>query len=170
MKQTEAVSGGLVRRVIYYRPLRAYRTEKGGALDNSVPAFSYDETNAVVLRDSFFRLDPIARLGFLVHELTHLADVGRRISKSKEWADLIHPRIRKIREMLGAPGTGADVPTGSAAKEIARANGLPSTYAATAAGEALAEIVAYHLIASSYEAPEPIRRFITAHELAHLAP
>jgi len=160
LAKTGKVAGGFMRRVTFYRPLRLYRTQKGGAPGARV-AFSYGETNAVVFRDGFFRWGPTARLYTLIHEMVHISDIGRRISRSEQWATLVRPRIDRIRvEFAALKKSSKVVPELRARNQLARAHGLPSFYASTTEGEALADVVSYHVLIPSYTAPPAIERFI----------
>ena len=163
LRKIEKASPGIIDRVILYRPLRLYRSEKGGPFEQIGTPFAYDAANGIVLRDGFFRLSPDDKKIQFLHELAHVADVGHRISFTKEWAHLVNETLKSVRQKITKLEAANSSPITIREKnQLARAHGFPSFYATTNAGEALAEFVAFQVFDPTFSAPNDIANFISA--------
>jgi tetratricopeptide (TPR) repeat protein len=153
---------GLMRRATAYVPIRIYRTER--LEDPRFPARAEVAVHRLAITDRFFLSGN--RICILIHELVHLADPFLKTALSKEWVELVKPRMGQVRDSLKLKG----VPAIKAATEhkdtdivrlaIARKRGFPTYYASTSLIEALAEFTAYGFLDLGYSPPEAIKAFV----------
>lgn len=120
----------------------------------------------------------------IAHELVHLVDSRHRpveLSRSKEWRDLLEPRIARLDAKLreaGFKGIDDAIRSRDPRKlELAFAEGLPSVYGAKNITEALAEYASYLIVPQKVgpdqvlpPVPPEIRALIRARILAPLPP
>jgi hypothetical protein len=101
-------------------------------------------------------------LRILLHECTHIVDSD--YSESRQWNDLIVPRIRTYRAHFAIPLGYGDPPCHRRSLLLRKLN-LPSDYVAAGSDEALAECVSFTVL-GKYRAPTSIQNFIWTYFLS----
>jgi tetratricopeptide (TPR) repeat protein len=164
LKIIQEKAPGLLRRATIYRPLKLYRQNTMGKL---IISPNLRAENAIVFTDLFFQ-DPHGPK-IVTHEIAHLADSSLKVTNSKEWVNLVRPRIEKVRARLKKEGLTlieAIWVKQVNREDLAHEEGLPSLYAASDEMEALSEYVASIVTAESVAVPASIKAFIESRLLA----
>lgn len=129
----------LVKRAMMYSSITIYRChDQMRRIGQAYPMYVDGRDNELMLADGFFenRIIPVFekyysnRVWSIIHELTHLADTGHKVSASKQWVKLL-PKV------FG--GQTVSVRSTEATDELCWAMGIPSKYAGKNEREALAE-------------------------------
>jgi tetratricopeptide (TPR) repeat protein len=164
LKTIQKKAPGLLRRATVYRPLKLYRQNSMGKF---IISPNLRAENAIVFTDLFFQ-DPRG-LKVVVHETAHLADSSLKVANSREWVNLVRPRIEKVKERLKQEGLTiieAIWVKQVNREDVAHEEGLPSLYAASDEMEALPEYVASIVTAESVAIPPPIQTFVASKMLS----
>jgi tetratricopeptide (TPR) repeat protein len=164
LKTIQEKAPGLLRRATIYRPLKLYRQNTMGKF---IISPNLRAENAIVFTDLFFQ-DP-RELKVVVHEIAHLADSSLKVANSKEWVNLVRPRIEKVKERLRKEGLTlieAIWVKQVNREDVAHAEGLPSLYAASDEMEALSEYVASIVTVESVAIPPSVKAFVVSKMLS----
>lgn len=144
-----------ITRVTAYRPMNFYRIGQ-----SQIDAWSVISENALVVSDGYLNHNPKL---LIAHEMTHLIDSTKKISKSREWLTIYTPIREKIEARLQKEGMNIidTVWVKRVNREyIAREEGLPTLYAATDGSEGLAECVAESIYGENPSLAKPIQQFL----------
>ncbi len=96
-----------------------------------------------------------------IHEIVHLADPVDQIGRSKEWSNMIEPRLASVSHALNKKRLTVRQAMFKRLDADAAVFGFPSIYAATSRHEALAEFVAANYFGKPI--PKDIEEFIAKH-------
>ena len=95
--------------------------------------------SAIYFMDSYFKLPRWDRVVVILHELAHVVDEDSRYSLSKEWCQIVSPRIAKFKQHYPSLSfENLSYSEANRADIAAQKCGLPRAYAAEGPGEAFA--------------------------------
>lgn len=167
LKAFHKTAPGLIENPALYGPIPCYRADEKTARGMGVPlekkwvAFALAGSSAW-FSDMFSSEDWTTGASTVIHEFTHLVDVGDKISRSVEFRKLVEPRILKARAEIKKAGLFVREPNEDTNK-ITKGAGLPRTYAATSLQEALACYSPDVFVGKESATPSEIGAFIKSH-------